>query len=434
MSTARAKTTTSPTLHDYLAARHALTLLESDAPADAPDDAILAEAAQAVGHLDLAAGKLALLRASLRQFDVVAAARRLTDTQARATLGKRSTTPRKDDEEGALTVASLDALPPEAWAECARWLIEQEGVRLEPRPFSRREGLLAWRGEHNGHALIVCAWRQQPDWPLLEDDVRHLTALSAGDAKAQVVIITPAEATVGARLLARRMQDVRLLDRTALATTLAGLATAYEREQARSQDEAKLRAKAASAARKKLLSALTAIVDEARAEAAPKKASGRVAVRKAAEQVEQARRLAAQALMAWETLLAEWLATFGERPARDGSLAMDAEPATYTELGERAEHLKKPLLDALRTLSKTPGEGDLGYAAWRLACGEELAARCAALRWRTEQVDPAQWQDFAAASSDRALQEATRSDNAAAHAAARAQHARKQLIERAGAF
>ena len=188
------------------------------------------------------------------------------------------------------------------------------------------------------------------------------------------------------------------------------------------------------AARKKLLAALTTLEEQASATPGAPKIAGRPAVRKASTQVEQAHRLAAQALIAWETLLVDWVAAFDERPARDGSLIFSAEPSVYTELAERADHLKKPLLDALRTLAKTPGEGDLGYAAWRLAVGEELAARCSALHWKARVVDPAQWQDFAAAVADRALQEASRAENAATHAAARAAAARSQLIERIGAL
>ncbi|MDE3230690.1 MAG: hypothetical protein KGO05_12495, partial [Chloroflexota bacterium] len=200
------------------------------------------------------------------------------------------------------------------------------------------------------------------------------------------------------------------------------------------QDIAKAQAKAATAARKKLLAALTALDEAAHANAARQKATGRPAARKAAGQVEQARRLAAQALMAWDTLLTEWGAAFGERPARDGSLPFSAEPSAYADLAERADHLKKPLMDALKTLAKTPGDGDLGYGGWRLAVGEELAARCSALRWRAQMVDPAQWQDYAAAVNDVALQEATRAENAATHAAARAERARSQLVERVGAL
>lgn len=439
MSDTRNRATAQPiTLRSVLAGRAAQALLSgSDAPSQehALDDATLAQAAQVVAQLDLSPGKLALLRRSLADFDVAAAARRLTPTTARVAVGEASGSARRARDLGdALTVESLDALPPDAWHDFARWLVEQEGARIEPRPFSRREGLVAWRAEQGERRMVICVWRAEPGWPLLEDDLRAMAALVAGEPGAQLVIVTTAEATAGARLAARRIGDVRFIERAALAEALTGLATAYQREQERTQDEAKTRAKAAATARKKLLTTLSALEEQAKAAPAAQKASGRAAVRKAATQVEQARRLAAQALIAWETLLAEWSAAFGERPARDGSLAFTAEASTYVVLAERADHLKKPLLDAVRALAKAPGDGDLGYAPWRLAVGEELAARCSALRWRAQLVDPAQWQDFSAAVNDLALQEATRAENAATHAAARAERARHQLVERVGAL
>lgn len=453
MTDARSTSPAGATLRGYLAARHAQTLLEGDGATRgelAPDDATLTEAAQAVAGLTLAPAKLALLRASLAGFDVAAAAARLTASQAQGMLTPTQPTAAGRRTRGAddtLTVEALDALTPDAWADFARWLLEQEGARIEPRPFSRHVGLVAWHAEQSTgqgeRRLVVCAWRLEAGeagpsgaqgWPLLEADLRRMAALAATEPETQLVIVTTAEATVGARLAAQSIGHTRIIDRTALAETLAGLATAYQREQERAQDEAKTRAKAASAARKKLLATLTAIDETAQAEPNMHKAAGRPAVRKAAAQVEQARRLAAQALMAWETLLTEWGAAFGERPARDGSLPLTAEATVYGELAERADHLKKPLLDALRALAKAAGDGDLGYAAWRLAIGEELAARCSALRWRAQLVDPAQWQDYAEAVNDVALQEATRAENAATHAAARAERARAQLVERIGAL
>ncbi|HEY7850936.1 MAG TPA: hypothetical protein VIC27_12775, partial [Ktedonobacterales bacterium] len=407
MSDAR-KTAAAPatplTLRQFLAARHAQMALAGAAAAEAPptDDALLAEAAQAVAQLDLPPEKLTLLRASLADFDAVAAARRLTPTQAQAALtSSASRAARQARSAGdALTVDALDALTPDAWTEFTRWLLEQEGAHIEPRPFSQHAGLTAWRATQGEQALVICAWRLEPGWPLLEDDLRQMAALAAGEPRTRLVIVTTAEATVGARLAALALGEWRIMDRPALAETLATLATAHQREQARTQDEAKIRAKAATAARKKLVAALTALEEQASAAPGAHKVAGRPAVRKAALQVEQAQRLAAQALIAWDTLLADWTAAFAERPARDGSLVFSAAPALYGEMAERADHLKKPLLDALRALAKTPGDGDLGYAAWRLALGEELAARCTALRWRAQLVDPAQWQDFAEAVND----------------------------------
>jgi hypothetical protein len=439
MSGTRKKTsaTASTPLRAFLAARVALAALAATAPSALAtlDDTLLAEAARAVTGLDLPREKLALLRASLADFDIAAAARRFTPTQAQAALAPTGAARRAlPAPVGALTVETLETMTPDAWAEFVRWLLEQEGASVDPRPFAAEDGWTAWRGERDGARLIICAWRAEPGWPLLEDDLRLIAPFAASSPGARLVIVTTAEATVGARLSGQMLGEARFLDRGALATALAGLTTAYQREQEHVQDIAKARAKAATSARKKLLTALTALDEAARATPRAQKVTGRPAVRKVATQVEQARRLAAQALMAWETLLTEWSVAFGERPARDGSLTLSAEPSAYTELAERADHLKKPSLDALKSLAKTPSDGDLGYAAWRVAVGEELAARCAALRWRAQLVDPAHWQDFAAAINDLALQEATRAENAATHAAARAERAYSQLVERVGAL
>lgn len=434
------------TLRHVLVARQAqaaIAALEADTPESTQgltqtrdsDDAALAEALRDIAGIDLPPEKLALLRATLPEGDLIAAARRVTPTQAQQALAAISgrASRRARESEGALAVETLDALTPDAWAEFVRWLLEQEEARIEPLRFSQHEGLTAWRATQRDRALVVCAWRVERGWPLLEEDLRRMAALAAGEPGTALVVVTPSEATVGARLAAHTL-GARIIDRTALAESLSHLVTAYQREQERSQDEAKARAKVATAARKKLLTALTAVYEQASASMNTQKVAGRPAIRKAAAQVEQSRRLAAQALMAWETLLAEWAAAFEERPARDGSLTFAAEPPAYGELADRADHLKKPLLDALRALAKTPCEGDMGYAAWRIAVGEELAARCSALHWRAQLVDPAHWQDFSQAVNDLALQEATRADNAATHAAARAERSRVALVERIGAL
>jgi hypothetical protein len=279
--------------------------------------------------------------------------------------------------------------------------------------------------------VVVCALRLTQSAPLLDADMRRLVTVAANEPGARLLALTTAEATVGAWLIARA-SGAELLDRPALERLLAGLATAYTREREQSQDDAKAQAKVAAATRKKLITALTAADKQAKAPLSTQAVSGRVAVRKAVDQAREARRLASQALLAWETLLTDWLATFGERPARDGSLPLLVEPAVWTELAVRADHLKKPLVDALRALTKTAGGGDLGYGAWRQALGEELAARCAALLWRASMIDPDQWREYAAAVNDLALQEASRADNAASHAAARAERAQSQIAERAG--
>ncbi len=431
-----------PTLRELLTAFRAQSLLDFSGEAintdSMPTDTELTAALATLGGPEVPPAKLALLRASLSGFDLQAAALRMTRVQAQHTLNQRARrTKSKTTTEaapGGLTVKGLESMTDSAWEECARWLAEQAGYTVEERLLLQRGSLLAWRARSEREPdknVIVCAQRLTQGAPLLDADMRHLVSVATNEPDARLVALTTAEATIGAWLIARGA-SAELLDRDGLEQVLAGLATAFERERAQSLDGAKSLAKAATAARKKLLVALTSADEHAKAPLPSQRVSGRVAVRKAVEQAREARRLAGQALLAWETLVSEWLATFGERPARDGSLPLLVEAASWAELGARADHLKKPLLDALRALAKTAGDGDLGYGAWRQALSEELAARCAALLWRASMIDPAQWQDYAAAVNDLAIREASRADNAATHAAARAERAQSQMAERAG--
>jgi hypothetical protein len=430
------------TLRELLAALRAQSLLDaSGAPAiadRAPTIAEIAAALSALGEPELAPAKLDLLCASLAGYDLQAAALRMTPSQSQRALAhgarRAKSKAATDSASSSLTITDLDAMTDGAWLECARWIAEQAGYAVEERPSLQRDSLLAWRGQREretGESAIICALRLSSGAPMLDSDMRHLVTVAVNEPGARLVALTTAEATIGARLIAREVA-ADLLDRDGLERLLASLASSYEREREQSLDEAKAQAKAASAARKKLLATLTAAVEQAKAPQSSQRVSTRAAVRKAVEQAREARRLAGQALLAWDTLMGEWLATFGERPARDGSLPLLAEPPVWVELGARSDHLKKPLLDALRALAKTAGDGDLGYGAWRQALSEELAARCAALHWRATMIDPAQWRDYSAAVNDLALREASRADNAAAHAAARAERAQSQMAERAG--
>jgi hypothetical protein len=424
------------TLRAALAAARAKALMSTPGAARgevAPTLAEVATALAAMGSQELTPGKLALLHASLTSFDAHTAALRLTPSSAQRLLNPGARKPRAKaalgDALGILTAVGLDTMTFGSWAECMRWLAERAGYVVEETPLLTRDTLLAWRGRRGGatgEKVIICARRLEEGAPLLAEDMWRLATIAVSESGARLVALTTAEATVGAQLVAR---DIRaeLIDRGELDLSLAKLATAFTREREQSRRDAKAQAKAASAARKKLIAALTTAGTQAKATLSAQRATGRAAVRKAVEQVRDAHRTAVQALMAWETLAGEWLATFGERPARDGSLPMLAEPHVWTELGARADHLKKPLLDALRAMNKSPGDGDLDYGAWRQALGEELAARCAALLWRVSMVEPTQAQDYASAVNDLALREASRADNAATHAAARAARAQSQM-------
>jgi len=440
------------------------------------EDAIAATYAATVGA-PLSPAKRAMLAASLHGFDAHAAARRLTlpqltsitggvapsaimatsantvDTQAHGS----SDTADADDGSGGLTVARLDAMTDETWQAFAQWLLEREGYTVER--LTSAAAAPVWRGERRGAGrvggaaaghvddegeeddageeasavVIASAVRLSAGWPLEDEAVRRAASTALSEAGAQATLITTAPATVGALLEARRL-GVRLLDRAALGERLRGLATAYQREQAQAQRQNQARAVAASAARERLLAALSAVevafVGSGRL--AAQAVSGRAAVKRAAMEAREAQRLASQALLAWETLLGEWTSSFGERPARDGSLPLLADPDALDELATRGDHLRDALLTAIQKLVTTPIDGELGYGAWRQALGEDLLARIQTLRWRVQATDPDAWQDYAAARDDDALLEATAATNAGAHAAARAQQAYAQLAARVG--
>jgi hypothetical protein len=429
------------TLHAALAALRAQALLAAEPGAarlDAgPTSAEIAAALAAIGAPAVTTAKLELLRATLAEYDAQGVALRMTPSYAQRLLSSVARKPRAkaspSEAPENLTAAGLDAMRPSEWAEAMRWLAEQAGYTVEETALLAREALLAWNGRlgATSERVVICAQRLTEGAPLLAEDMWRLAALGGGAVDTRLVALTTGEATVGARLIAREIH-AELFDRAELDLLLAKLATAFTRGREQLKKDTKAQAKAATAARKKLVATLTAAETLAKTPPATQRAVGRAGVRKAVEQARDAHRLATQALIAWETLAREWLATFGERPARDGSLPLLAEPQVWTELGERADHLKKPLMEALRALSKTPGDGDLEYGAWRQALSDELAARCGALLWRANTIDPSQADDFSAAFNELAVREASRGDNAASHAAARAARAQSQLNERAG--
>ncbi|MEO7002543.1 MAG: hypothetical protein ABI068_12065 [Ktedonobacterales bacterium] len=440
------------TLRQRLTALSAHVLLAApDGQLRAPtDDAIGAVLDQAMGT-PLSPAKRALLLASLHGFDAQAEALRLTPTQLAAFMPTTSSDPQKnraDEQEGALTVAQLDALLPSAWRDAARWLLEQEGYAVEPLG-AVDETTTRWRCEPqrsdaNGTrqetgTVIASVVRLPIGWPL-DVGAIELAATAATDVGAsgatQTLLLTSAEATVDALIAARRL-GVRLLDRSALRERLRAYSTAFQREQLQANEEITTRANAAIQSHAQLLAALATLqpplallTPDAQNVGAHGKVSGRTAVKKMVAQVSEARRMAQQALMAWETLMGEWGGAFGERPARDGGLLLTAAPTAYTALGERSSHLAEALAAALTRLATTAPDGELGYGVWRQAVAEEVIARGEALRWRVSALNPTHWRDFSIAHDDAAAQEVSRATNAAAHAATRAEKAWAQLAER----
>lgn len=138
-----------------------------------------------------------------------------------------------------------------------------------------------------------------------------------------------------------------------------------------------------------------------------------------------------RASLAWETLLADWVASFSERPARNNSLVIQAENGRFEEMVERTAHLRAILLDAITLLAATPARGEAGYNTWRQAVVEECVARCEAWNWRIRTYNPAQWSDFTRAWDTKAASKAAEATTAAGHATARADKAQAQA-QRAG--
>jgi hypothetical protein len=213
---------------------------------------------------------------------------------------------------------------------------------------------------------------------------------------------------------------------------LAIIAESVDRQQANAQAEAKARARAAIVAHAAMQKTLTAAAKRLEAKSAKPHASTSATVAKARDQLRTARIAADQAFLAWETLLADWLGSFGSAPAHDGTLPLLSDASEFAALRERGAHLGSALADLLRDLAATPSDGEMGYSAWSAAVIEEARLRCAALIARLKTVDPAQWADFDAARPPANETDALEAEIAARRASARADKAQSQVTRLAG--
>ena len=156
---------------------------------------------------------------------------------------------------------------------------------------------------------------------------------------------------------------------------LATVAESVDRQQTTAQAEAKTRARAAIGAYGAMQKALTAAAKRLEAKSAKPHAPASATLTKAREQLRAARIAADQAFLAWETLLADWLGSFGSAPAHDGTLPLLSDASEFAALRERGTHLGSVLADLLRELAATPSDGEMGYSAWRAAVVEEARLR-----------------------------------------------------------
>jgi hypothetical protein len=311
---------------------------------------------------------------------------------------------------------------------------------------SNGEQMLCWRGWRDDTDIIACALRLPVGWPLDGEQVRLWTAKAAGSlahatpapgvlvsmpTERPAVLITTATATAAATSEAERL-GVRLLARQEVTALLDRLAGAHRRERETIRGEVQERARAATLARRAIIGALKAHEMALAKPGAARSASTRSAVAVAVDDITAARKAAERALLAWETLVADWQASFGARPEWDGTLAITGEPARFAEQAQRAAHLREAMAGAIARLQRTPAEGELGYGEWRRQVMEELASHCTSLRVRTQSIEPAQWQDFARARDLEAEAAATRATTAAERAAARGAQLYGLLAERVG--
>lgn len=326
----------------------------------------------------------------------------------------------------ALHSGHLDAMSPDIWHAFVVWLLEQEGYSVE------RVGVgglgVVWYGEGQNGPFVATAFRSDGACGLGTEEVQRAAALRADGAS--VLLVTTVATAEDVREVAARL-DVQLIDSVRLGDILEKLGSAHTREREQVLLDREQRVHVATVAREEMLAAVR-VLEEALATCVnSRRTSGRPALVGAIAAISKARQLAQQAFLAWETLVADWQAAFGEREARDGSLPIVATAEQLQAYAQRAGHLAEVLKPAFGDIASTPGTGELGYGAWRKAILEELTARCEVLRWRLTALDPSHAQSFVAAHDADALAQAEAAATATTHASARVEKAYAQLETRA---
>jgi hypothetical protein len=329
-----------------------------------------------------------------------------------------------------LNLERLARLGPAMWRLCVGWLLEQQGYTLNPATIDATSA--GWRGvDTEGKELFIQALRNAPTHIIAERDVAETARLAHEHRLERALLLAAGAPTRAARTLAEASK-VRILDGESVRSQLVALEGSPDQQQATVQAEAKARARAAIVAYAAIQKTLTAAVKRLEANSAKPRAPTSATVAKARDQLRAARIAADQAFLAWETLLADWLESFGSAPAHDGTLPLLSDASEFAALRERSTHLGSALADLLRELAATPSDGEMGYSAWRSAVVEEARLRCAALIARLKTVDPAQWADFDAARPSASETDALEAEITARRASARADKAQSQVTRLAG--
>jgi len=339
----------------------------------------------------------------------------------------------RKDSSSALTLEGLACLGPEMWRASVAWLLERQGYALSV--LDKNPESTCWRGvDADGKSLFIRALRSDPAQAIQvisERDVAETARLAREQRLERTLLLAVGAPTRAARALAES-SGVRIVDGEILRVQLAALVESADQQQATAQAELKARARAAIGAHAAMQKTLAAATKRIEAKSPKPRATGNATLAKVREQLRASRISADQAFLAWETLLADWLAAFGSAPAHDGTLSLLLDPSAFTSLRERATHLGGVLSDLLRDLAATPTDGELGYSAWRTAAVEEAKLRCTALAARLQIIDPAQWANFDAARSQLRESAALEAAVAARRASARADKAQLQVTQLAG--
>jgi hypothetical protein len=342
--------------------------------------------------------------------------------------------PTVGDHKGAATGLDLEGLAlmsPAMWRACVNWLLERQGYTMASA-LTSNEAEARWRGvDAEDRDVFIRALRRAPGRELQQHEVVETARLAREQHLDLAVLLTAAAPSPTARDAAEA-NNMQIIDGEALRAQLASLAVSYDRQIEGAAAETKARAHAAVAARVAIRKALVNASKALGSRSAQPRVVGSAALALARERLCAARISTEQAFLAWETLLAGWLAAFGPAPAHDGSLTFLVDANSFKALRERAGHLGNALESALREIADTPADGEMGYDAWRAAVVEEARLRCAALETRLRVVDPAEWMDYDAARASAREAEDTYAERAAAHASARADKAQSQVAQLAG--
>jgi hypothetical protein len=342
--------------------------------------------------------------------------------RARRVAGSNST--------GELNLEELARLSPALWRACVGWYLEQEGYALHAVVSDAPDA--SWRGaDGESQSIFIRALGGDPSAPISEREVAETARRAREQGLERALLLASGLPTRTARALAASNR-VSVIAGEELRAQLVALAESADRQEQTAQAVMKTRARAATSAHTAMQKSLASAIQGLGKTSARPRVVGSATLAKARDQLRTARISADQAILAWETLLADWLAAFGTAPAHGGSLPFLADASEFASLRERAAHLGTALASVLREMATTPPDGEMGYDAWRAAVIEETRLRCAALEARLQIVEPAQWASFDAARDPAYEIAAEEAERAARHASARADKAQSQVVRLAG--